>query len=211
MVCISGSLVHTRDAKPAAPRSKEYDSSANLVGNVLASVTDAFKNTLRTTCFYYTGTIAFVMFHSHDVKFSRRIPGPSPLTSAEEPAGTLSEGKHKAWLLGVINDRFVNGVQEFLCNWEGSSPHQWVQGRELECNVLLEEYSHRTGRRLDWRCLEGEPLLAEGVSKVRKFRAPLDWEIARAPKRKLQGTTEKANSLSRRARPLLPRPCKYLT
>jgi hypothetical protein len=136
------------------------------------------------------------------------IPGPAP-SSLDGPAGTLSEGKHKAWLLEVIKDRVVDGMQEFLCNWEGSSPHQWVQGRELECNGLLEEYSKRTGRPIDWRCLDGEPLLPNRDSKVRKSRAPLDWEAnAKAPKRKLRGT-QKADSVSRRIRPLLPRPCKY--
>jgi hypothetical protein len=66
-VCISASLARTRDAKPAAPLLKDSGLSASPARSTLAFVTDAFKNTPRTTCSFYTGTIALVMFYTHDV------------------------------------------------------------------------------------------------------------------------------------------------
>jgi hypothetical protein len=174
-----------------------------------------FSRTPRRSLASFTPvqTVAVIMFHFHDVKFSCRIPGPAPLSSLADNAGTQAEGKHKAWLLGIINDRKVNGIQEFLCHWEGSSPHQWVRGASLECNAMLEEYSERSGKPLDWNYLDGEdPLLTEGVSEVRKSRAALEMQgNAKASKRKLQGSTKKTTPLARRQRPPLPRQSKYRT
>lgn len=125
-------------------------------------------------------------------------------------------------MLEVISDRTVNGVQEFLCNWEGSSPHQWVQGKALDCNAALEEYAIKTGNALDWRFLSGQPnpLLhteAKGKAKAKlltyskgKHRAKLDWEgKPKTPKRKSQITTKGTADQVGLKRPSRPRMCKF--
>jgi hypothetical protein len=125
----------------------------------------------------------------------------------------------------VVEDRTVGGVQEFRCNWQGSSPHQWVRGMDLECNSKLEEYAVRTGRALDWRFLLGDPSqLLHTVARSTKnsklltyvktsSRPQLDWHKRRkATKRKkstaitTQGATDR--ELGRRAS--RPRTCKFI-
>jgi hypothetical protein len=76
---------------------------------------------------------------------------PCPLQQQQDPK------YYKAWLTKVLDDRDINGAQEFLIDWWGSCPHQWVSGKELKCNTALEEYATRTGRQLDWTLLVGGP------------------------------------------------------
>jgi hypothetical protein len=96
-------------------------------------------------------------------------------------------------LLGVLNDRRVNGIQQFLCNWAGMAKHQWATGKDLECNTALIEYARKTGKRLDWAQLDGsDPAVLQlegaGVKTRKATRAKLDWErspkAVSAPKRK---------------------------
>lgn len=132
-----------------------------------------------------------------------RIPGPAP-------SGCPLPPKHQAWLLEVLADRVIDGVQHFKVNWQGESAHQWVPGRELECNDALEEYARKSGNPLDWSMLEGEPVALRlvGPANVNK-RKGLDWErsgtAGSAPKR----NTKILPAERKRTRPETPRRCKY--
>jgi hypothetical protein len=131
----------------------------------------------------------------------------------------------------VINHRYVNGIQEFMCNWEGDSSHQWCKGKDLRCNQLLEEYARKTGSTLDWRGLDGDPnpLLAHHAKDKKqprvltyvkdKSRHRLDWEGA-GPKRRKTAALKVSDvsksqhqvALKRPQAPTLiplPRACKY--
>jgi hypothetical protein len=121
--------------------------------------------------------------------------------------------KHQAWLLAVLNDREINGVQEFLCNWWGNSPHQWVTGKELECNAALIEYGEKSGRRLDWTQLDGRAPAVERAgagTRTRKVTPKLDWQrsatAGTATKRKARILPD---ATPRKRPPAGVRSCKY--
>jgi hypothetical protein len=138
-----------------------------------------------------------------------RIPVASPLQ--------VVESGRQAWLLAVLNDRTIHGVQEFLINWWGNSPHQWVTGKKLECNAALIEYGQKFKRRLDWTQLDGDAPGAEragaGASTrkdTRKATPKLDWErsatAVTATKRKVR---QLPDPTPRKRPPSGVRSCKY--
>lgn len=156
---------------------------------------------------------------------------PVPALSSAPPRPEDMPRAHQAWLLGVLDDRIVNGDQEFLCNWEGDSCHQWSRGGVLHCNDKLEEYAKKSGKALDWRGLQGEPnplMFHYAKTKTKpklltyrknKPRLALDWERKEKPQKRktsesgrqrrltAEGVEPARTSLQKAS---LPRSCKYL-
>jgi hypothetical protein len=94
-------------------------------------------------------------------------------------------------LLEVYDDRFQKGIQQFHCRWWGSSPDQWVTGKDLECNQKLEDYARKSGKKLNWDQLEGGP--SGTGATAHKPRMLLDWERTTPQvKRKSPGESNKA-------------------